>query len=197
MTMRRLTLVVAALAVAVMAFGQPVTPEERGKRSDEIMGKMRTIELANQILPLLLTKEQLRELLPVIEKARQAVRAAQTEEFTVMKSYEQKLDAALKEALDKGQVPGRELIGELNRLLTALSLKRRVIADENTTSVMAIVEKSFNAGQKKVAASSLDPKLFDPTIKVEEMKESDKIRFFIAEILLDPLGYDILVRLSR
>ena len=195
MAMRRFGVLVVVLAMAGAAFAQ-VAGDDRAKRSDEILGKMRTMELTNQILPLLLTKEQLRDLLPPIEKARLAVKQAQAEEFGVQKTYEAKLDAAIKDALEKGQIPGRAMLIEMNRVLTALSMKRRAIADENVATVLAAVDKVMNVGQRKAAANSLDPKLFDPTLKVEEMKETDKVRFFVGEILLDPLAYDILVKLS-
>ncbi len=195
MAMRRFGVLVVVLAMAGAAFAQ-VAGDDRAKRSDEILGKMRTMELTNQILPLLLTKEQLRDLLPPIEKARLAVKQAQAEEFGVLKTYEAKLDAAIKDALEKGQIPGRAMLIEMNRVLTALSMKRRAIADENVATVLAAVDKVMNVGQRKAAANSLDPKLFDPTLKVEEMKETDKVRFFVGEILLDPLAYDILVKLS-
>lgn len=197
MAMRKFGLWVLMLAMVCSAFAQTAADQEQARRADEILGKMRTMELTNQILPLLLTMEQLRELLPPIEKARQAVKAAKAEEFSVLKMYEGKLDTAIKNATEKGQIPGREMLLEMNRVLTALGMKRRAIADENIATVLAAAQKLLNAGQLKAAANSLDPKLFDPTLKVEEMKEIDKVRFFVGEVMLDPLAYDILVKLSR
>jgi hypothetical protein len=43
----------------------------------------------------------------------------------------------------------------------------------------------------------LNPKVFgDPNYKAEEMKDDDRLKFFIREVMLDPLAYDILVRMQ-
>lgn len=194
--MVRVLMLVLALVAAAFAAAQPVSPEERAKRSDEILKKMRQMELANQILPLVMTKDQLKEILPAIEKARKNVRELQTEEYETMRKFEAQLDTAIQNATDKGQLPGKDLLVEMNRLLVAFSLKRQAAASENVTSVLDVLNKTLNAGQLKAAANSLDLKQFDPSVKPEELTETVKVRFYVGQVLLDPLAYDLLVKMS-
>ncbi|MCB8932396.1 MAG: hypothetical protein M9921_04350 [Fimbriimonadaceae bacterium] len=194
--MVRVLMLVMALVAAASVAAQPVSQEERAKRSDEILKKMRQMELANQILPLVMTKEQLKQILPPIEKARANVRDLQNEEFETMRKFEERLDTAIKNATDKGQLPGQALLVEMNRLLMAFSLKRQAAASENVTTVLDVLNKTLNAGQLKAAANSLDLKLFDPSVKPEELTETAKVRFYVGQVLLDPLAYDLLVKMS-
>lgn len=194
--MVKVVVAVLMVIVAAAAFAQPLSPEQQAKRSDEILKKMRQMELANQILPLVMTKDQLRQVLPPIEKARRNVRDLQTEEFETMRKFEERLDTAIKNATDKGQLPGQTLLVEMNRLLLAFSLKRQAVASENVTLVLDVLNKTLNAGQLKAAANSLDMRLFDPSVKAEELTETAKVRFYVGQVLLDPLSYDLLVKMS-
>lgn len=194
--MVKVVMAVLMVIVAAVAVAQPLSPEQQAKRSDEILKKMRQMELANQILPLVMTKDQLRQVLPPIEKARRNVRDLQTEEFETMRKFEERLDTAIKNATDKGQLPGQTLLVEMNRLLLAFSLKRQAVASENVTLVLDVLNKTLNAGQLKAAANSLDMRLFDPSVKAEELTETAKVRFYVGQVLLDPLSYDLLVKMS-
>jgi hypothetical protein len=62
--------------------------------------------------------------------------------------------------------------------------------------VMEAMKTSLNAGQMKVAANALDFKLYNPNIKPEEIKEEDRLRLYVQEVLLDPLAYDLLVKMQ-
>lgn len=194
--MVKVVMAVLMVIVAAAAVAQPLSPEQQAKRSDEILKKMRQMELANQILPLVMTKDQLRQVLPPIEKARRNVRDLQTEEFETMRKFEERLDTAIKNATDKGRLPGQTLLMEMNRLLLAFSLKRQAVASENVTLVLDVLNKTLNAGQLKAAANSLDMRLFDPSVKAEELTETAKVRFYVGQVLLDPLSYDLLVKMS-
>ncbi|HVL38467.1 MAG TPA: hypothetical protein VM328_03655 [Fimbriimonadaceae bacterium] len=191
----RILLALLLCVASVSALAQ--TAEERARKSDQIMIRVRELDLLNHILPLVMTKEQLRQILPVVERARQRVTDAQKKEFALLLTFEKKLDEAHKNAIEKSQIPGRELLIELSKGLQALEIVRMGIADQNTEDVLKAFKAIMNAGQLKSAANSLNPASLDPTIKVDEMTEEAKLRFYIREIFLDPLAYDILVRLSR
>ena len=45
--------------------------------------------------------------------------------------------------------------------------------------------------------NSLAPQLLDPSLDPKTMTESDKLRFFIQEIFLDPQAYDIMLALQK
>ncbi len=54
---------------------------------------------------------------------------------------------------------------------------------------------SSTRAKKKVMANTLKPNLLDPKAKPEEMKDVDKIRFFIRMTLLGDAAYDVLKKL--
>lgn len=190
-------LLVSLLALFAVCFATAqVTDDERAQKSAEIFEKATRLDLLNQILPLLFTKEQYRGILPSIEQARDAVRKTERLEADELRKLEPKLNTALKEANEEGKVPPRELLNEVAATLRKMTTARRVIADMNVQAVLDAFNKTANAGQKKAAANALSPKLFDPNAKVEDMKDEDKLRVFVREILLHPLAYDIMRKLS-
>ncbi|HZH97655.1 MAG TPA: hypothetical protein VEX38_01675 [Fimbriimonadaceae bacterium] len=193
--MRKLFLPITLLAL-LFTSAVAQTPAEQARRSEEIVSKAAKLDILNQVLPVLMTKEQLRKILPSIERARQLVREAEKEEYKALLKLEGKLDTALKEAHEKGQVPNRALLNEVFQTYNGLSNKRRLVADVNTGDVLKVFLATVNEGQKKAAANALDPRQFDRGIKVDEMKDEDKLKLFVREILLHPLAYDVLVKLS-
>ncbi len=184
------------IATTLCAFSQ-VTQEERAKKSDQILIKMRKLDLMNQMLPLLLTKDQMRKILPAVEKGRQAVREQEKLEFDYLRKLEPKVDEALKEAEDKGKVPTRELLKEAITTFTMFGLKRRAVADDNADLVLKAFNSTLDAGQRKVAMNLLDPSASQPGIDVKSMKDDDKVRFYVKFVILDPLAYDILLQMSK
>src|SRR5947209_426291 len=77
--------------------------------------KVRKLELYNLLLPLLLSKEQLRAILPPIEKAREVVRIVRKSEVDEIKKLDVKADDALKAAEEKGAVPTKALMDDLHK----------------------------------------------------------------------------------
>jgi hypothetical protein len=191
-------LLCVGLCLAVLAAGSAQTiDDQKAKRSDEVIVKVRQLDLLNHILPVIMTKEQLRTILPAIEKARGNVRTIQRMEADDLIKFEAKVDAALGKAYETGQVPTRDLLGELQKLMHALGVRRSIAVGENMEAVMKVVEQTLDPGQKKAAANSMDPGEIEPGRKVEEMTEEQKLRFWVQYVLLDPIAYEVLVKLSR
>lgn len=186
-------LLLALLAIFTCCWAQ--RNDEKAKRSDAILNKIRHLDLLNHILPLTLTKQQIGSLLPVIEKCRQSVRKIELMEHDDLVKYESKIDKAVEDGIKKDLVPGRELLVEMNKLILAFRVRRQVAIGENIDLVLPVVKKEFNKGQIAVAVNSLDPKAYgmDP----EKMTEDDKLKLFIKDILLDMLAYDLLIRLQK
>lgn len=183
------------LLVAGISSAQEDT--SRQKDTEAIFTKLKQLDLMNQILPMLMTKDQLKKILPVVEKARQRVKQAQLKEYEALKKFEGRITEARKKAIDSGQVPGRQLLNEIIKMFQAMEIARTMIADENTDAIIAVFKSTLNEGQIKAAANDLNPKLFDPSLKPEEMSADQKLRFFVKEIFLDPAAYDVLVILSQ
>ncbi len=193
--MKRFLIVLSVvLAIAGAAFAQPTS--EKAKQSTATLEKMRQIDLLNHLLPLVMTKEQIRKILPIIEKARRDVRTQEDLEAKILGQYAAKVNKAVQDGIEKGDVPDKELLRELNAVIRTFTMQRAAIASDNTKMVLEIVKTTLNAGQMKAAGNSLDFKLYNPNIKPEEIKDEDRLNLFIQEILLDPLAYDLLVKMQ-
>jgi len=186
--------IVAALIFGTMLNAQ-MSREQKGKRADEIITKIRRMDLANQILPLLLTNAQLDKLLPVIEKARNEGRKAEDIEFDMLVKLEGPVDAAIKEAYEGQKLPKQETMGIVASTFKTMRIRRDAIIAENVENVMVVLEKELNAGQKKAAANALQPSLFDPTLDASKMSDAEKMKFYVQAILLDHEAYDVLLQI--
>jgi hypothetical protein len=193
-----LALVLALLAVAPLAPAQtnPVDAA-RIKKSEEVMRKLRQVDLLNQILPVAFTKEQFSKILPVIEKCRQLVRTTEQDEAKALAALEAKADQAIKDAVEKGIMPKEDYLLELRVKLAELSTQRQKVRIANTMAVTTIIMEVCNKGQQRAAGNSFNPRLVEPNLKLEELTEERRLQFWIQEVLLDPLAYDLLVQLSR
>lgn len=199
--MKLRTSIAIAFAFLVLALSWPasaqVTADERGRKSEEILRKVQQLELMNQLLPLVLTKDQLRQLLPLVEKARQAVRDQEKVEYDFLAKLAPKIDTALKEAVDKGKVPGKDTVNETWATFQMFAYKRKAIADDNVQTVAKLLDSILNAGQKKTAVNALDPKKYDPSLDPKTMSDIKKLELFVRVIVLDPLAYDLLVGMLK
>lgn len=184
-----------ALALALPLAAQ--TPSEQAARSDAILTTLRKVELVNQLLPMLLNKEQMSKVLTAVERARAEARKTEKDEYEFLRRLEPKLEAALKDALEKGVVPKQELFTEVAATLQTLQLKRKAVADDNTEKVAAVLEEVLDAGQKKAVANSLNVRLFMPNADPDKVTDEEKMRLFVKYILLDPQAYDLLLKMPK
>ena len=186
--------VVAAMSVTV-ALTQ-LSPE-KAKKSEEILIKMRQIDLLNYIVPLVLTKDQINKLLVVVEKCRSKVDQVRNDEAAELLKFESKVTDAINKGINKDITPGKTLMIELNNNLTKLAFRRQLVGDENADLVLAVFKKELNEGQRKAAMNAHDIKAFDPRVDVSKLTDDDKLRFFIKDVILDPHAYDLLIRISK
>jgi hypothetical protein len=170
---------------------------EKEKRSQEVQSKIRQVDLMIQILPLVLTKEQIREILPAVEKSRAKQKQILASEDDEIIKLEKKLDEALKAGYESGAYPPRDLQKEVWAVTKALAVRRQIARNEIVEDLYPVIDKVFNAGQKKAAANSLDWKALDPSAKIDDTKEDQKIKFFIRSVFMDPAAYDVLVKLAK
>jgi hypothetical protein len=190
--MKRFSLAVFLIvALAGASFAQ-----DKAAQSNIVLDKMRQIDLLNHILPLAMKKEQILKILPIIEKARRDVKAQTDEEAKLLQQSAAKVDKAVKDGIEKGDVPDKQLLRELNAMVRLFSMKRAAVASDNAVMVLDVLKTTLNAGQLKVAANTLDFKIYNPNIKPEEIKEEDRLKLYVQEVLLDPLAYDLLVKIQ-
>ncbi|MFI5385417.1 MAG: hypothetical protein ACHQ50_04770 [Fimbriimonadales bacterium] len=184
------------IVIGLLGYGHAQTSDQ-GKRSDEIVMRMRQIDLLTQIIPLALTKDQINQILPTIERARAKAKQIEKTEAETLLKLDGKISDAIKKAIEDSVAPPKELLDELARTTAAMSMIRMAAVDDNIDAVMKVFNDVCNAGQKKAAANSLAPQLIDPSLKPDKMTQDDKIRFFIQNILLDGQSYEILVQLAK
>ncbi|MBN9501915.1 MAG: hypothetical protein J0H02_09100 [Armatimonadetes bacterium] len=188
-------LLVLALLFALVGSSIAQT-SDKAKRAAETMDKFRQVDVLTMLLPMVLTKEQIRKILPDIEKARQDVKKQEQEEADLILKYSERVDQAIKAGVDEGEVPKSDLLREMRALVQTMTMKRRAVASDNVDLVFATVKKVLNEGQLKAAANSLRASDFMPADKAEALSEDDKVKLFVREILLEPHAYEILVKMQ-
>lgn len=161
--------------------------------ASRVLVKMRQLDLLNQMLPVLMTKEQVQKLLGPVEKARNAEKAIQKTELEQLKKIEAKLDAAIKDAKENQRIPPTELQTEVFKTLTGFQKARAEMIIEQNEAVLKAVEETLDEGQIKAASNALSL----PTKDGETLTSRDKLRRWVRGVLMDPLSYDLLVELSR
>lgn len=189
---------ISSLMVVALSAGafQVPTNEERAKRATEILGKARQLDILNQVLPLLMTPKQLDKILSRLDKHRVESRKLELSEYDFLLKLEGNLDKSLKEAYDKGAIPTREALTASYSTFKMFEIRRQAVIGEVVTDLLKIVDTEFNAGQKKALAGAFSDSLVAQGGDASKLTDDDKRRFFVELILLDPMAYDVLTKLS-
>lgn len=185
----RVFVVLATLGLAALSPTVAFAQDDGSK----ITAKMRQLDLLNQILPVLMTPQQINKILPAIEKSRQADKKQLAHELEEMKKIEPKLDAALKDAREKNLVPSKEFQLEVIALLKKLQKERAIMILEQNEAVMKAVEETLDDGQIKAAANAITI----PDENNEKLQDRARLSRWVRAVLMDPQAYDLLVELSR
>lgn len=183
-----------ALVSAPMAMADT---KPQGNTADIILKKIHELDLLNQILPALLTKDQIRALMPEIEKARDVVKKAEAAELEELKKLDAKIDPALKDAYAKGKVPDTKVLSEYWKTFAKMRQIRQALIDINTTNVTEVLKKHISEGQLAAIRNALNPGALDPSLDPAKMTDDEKVRFWVKYVLLDYASYDILIKLSK
>lgn len=174
-----------------------VTANERAARSEQILGKIAQLEAYNLLLPLLLTPEQIKQLLPAIERARRTIRNTEREELELMKRLEPKLDAALEEAKKTGKVPTQQLLSEANATFRFMTLKRQAVLQDITAQVRKALDDVLTPAQRRLAVNTIDPRRLAPGSDPEKLTDDMRLDLFVQTVLLQPVVYEVLVEMSK
>lgn len=192
--MKRILLVLLVVLSGI-AFAQE--PSAKEKKSAEILTKIRQVDLLNQLLPVSLTKEQINKILPVIEKCRAFVKKTEDEEAALLLTLEKAATDAVNAGVQKQDVPNEDLLIKFGKAFADMSAKRQTAMAANVIAATSIFEEVCNKGQVKTAANSLNPRLINPNLKVEELTEEVRLNYWIQEVLLDPRTYELLTRMAK
>ena len=185
------------LLLPSIAFAQDAASITTMTKGDATLLKFNRIDVLGKIIPLVMTKEQIRGLLTAIEKARQTevkTRVLDAQEFLKL---DEEVTKAIEDGTTKNAYPSIELQSKIVKVTSAVAIRRQIATAEMIEFVYDAVVKTLDAGQRKVMANSLKPETYDPRLKPATMTDEDKQRFFIRTILLDGITYDLLVKMSK
>ncbi|MFN3729820.1 MAG: hypothetical protein ACK4XJ_08935 [Fimbriimonadaceae bacterium] len=167
------------------------------KQSDEVLSKMRQVQLLDYIVPLFLKKDQINKLLLEIEKARKAAQDQQKKEANQLAALRTKLDAALEGGFKDNKLPEKALLEEISGIFRTFEAERIAVMLKNVDQVTTVMEREMTEAQRKAAGNSLLPSMFPANVKIEELDEKRKFRFFVQFIFLDSEAYPVLVELAK
>jgi len=188
--------VILACSAAMLAPAQS-SNSDRAAHATKILVKVRQVDLLNQILPLLMTKKQLEDILPYIERIRADHRKTEIMEYDMLVKFEPMLDQAIKDGIEKDLLPSNDVFKEGIPMFTMFTIRRNAISQENLDGMMTLLEKTLNAGQKKAMTFAMKPTIVQSGIDPAKMTDIQKQRYFVDYILLDPAAYELLVKLSQ
>lgn len=191
---RTLLLTLLIFGATTGALADDTGPSENAIKFDV---NVRRLDILNQLLPVLLTKKQINELLPTLEKARANVRQVRADEDKLVQKLSVDLEKAIKAGVETQKIPTLKELATLNNVYRTFDITRGMTAYKNVDMVLEAFKKIANKGQLKVAAQSLNPRFFDNTADPSKMTDEQKIKVFIREIILDPLTYDLLVKIAK
>jgi hypothetical protein len=193
--MRRFSPLVILFGLLALAPAQ-VSPDKSAK-SNEVLAKLRQVDLLNQLLPVALTKEQIEKILVPLEKCRALVKKTADEEAVILAKLDAQVTPIVKAGLEKGNVPNVEQLRSLAEVIRGMQGQRAKVAFANTTAMTMAFTEATNKGQQRAAANAYSPKLVDPDLKLEELTEERRLQIWIQDVLLDPLTYDVLVAIAK
>ncbi|HEY3780405.1 MAG TPA: hypothetical protein VGL56_04925 [Fimbriimonadaceae bacterium] len=187
-------LVLGACAPMV-AHGQ--TDTEKEAALTKFKAKLHDLEVYNMVLPILMTKDQLKTILKTLQKCRARAHDLLTVQYKAMLTLESKVDDAISAAADKGAVPSPAIISSLySSSMVAVALRANLL-DDDVDDMYDVITKTLNKGQLQAMANSLNPKEFPELLKKpDEVKQEDRIRIYIRAVLLDDGAYPLLVKMS-
>lgn len=172
----------------------PALQQSKGTGAD-IGLKIKRLDLLNQIIPVLMTKQQMRKILPVVQKARQEEANLEKLEKAQMQKFNARIDKAIKDAEEKQVLPDTKLIVELRGLHSTLALARTVMIGQQVDKVITVMKDTLNEGQINSAVKSVDPATFGNGVK-PEMSDNAKLKLWVQFVLMDPIGYSIIYDMS-
>lgn len=189
----RLVMLMGLMLFSMMSFAQV----DNSAKATEIGRRIHQLNLLNQVLPVLMTKDQIKKLLPVMEKQRQAVKDLEKREFDEMMKIDAKVQAAVKDAKEKQILPSDELNAEIQTLASKFNLERVKLLALQINELAAAMEVHLNAGQIKSAAMALNPKIYNPEVDESQYTEKERLLLWVRYVLMDPEIYPLMIELSK
>ena len=182
----------ASLAIAPC---QLTTP--KGSQSEITNLKLAKLDLLIKLVPLALQKDQYPDLLLGVEKAQVLWLNMLKEEDTKLAELDPTISSLVGDAIQKGAYPLPDSQKEIDKQLTAMRMHRLLVHAQMVSVVLDAIKAKLNDGQIKAMAGSFPDSFIQPGVKPGELTRDEKERFFVGQVFLDPLCYDLLVEMSK
>jgi hypothetical protein len=184
------------LVVCTTTFSQstqkPDAPSPKVMKANETLMKINRLDICKFVLPLLLNKSQLNELLITLEKCRKAEKDMLEKDADEIAKIDGKVSKALDEAVKDGNYPSKELQKEVIAVTQAIANRRLIVTGNMVTLMNETVRKHLNGGQIKAMSNLVDPKSLDASLKPESWTDEEKVNFYIRRVMLDLTTYELL-----
>ena len=195
MTTRSLTVFVALICLFSVSSAQ--LTEAQMKESDQILTKIRQMELYNQLLPVLFKPDEARALLPILERHRAEARKIEQSEHKMLRPLDKDLDDVIKRAQEKGELPDQKVMKHALNLFRTFEMVRKALLDATAQELIQTMRQTLDEGQVRAATNAINPREFDPSLDPEKMTEDEKLVLWVKVVLMDSLAYDIMLGFSR
>lgn len=164
--------------------------------SNKVFYNISRLNTVKFVLPLLLKKKQINDLLTSMEKVRATEGKMREAEAIALLKIDPEITAAVNAALEKGTYPNRELQQKILKTQDNIINIRRAIVDGNVEELYSTCKKTLDEGQLK-SMGAIDANSFSPGIKTEGWSDEDKQRFYVRTVLLDGLTYELLKKMYK
>lgn len=182
-----------SVGLAVLPTATQTPPKTDPYGVDPILQTLAEIDISNQILPLLLTKDQTNRLLTLLERARAEAKQQQKKEADALKALKPEADKVREEAVKLGKVPSQEFLTKVNDMFASWEKERLNIRAKNTILFMSSVKEILNEGQIKAAVGVVD-KVYDEQLRefVENPTDDQKLAYYVVHVFFNDTAYEFM-----
>jgi hypothetical protein len=189
-------LFVALLALFAMLSTPAQVSQGDPNKVQAILDQLAEIDLSNQILPLLLSKDQIRKLLPVIERCRANIRNQEKKEADRLREIKVDSEKVFADVL-KGKLPPQAFLDKATAMFKKFESERAGVFVANGLIIVDAMNSTLNDGQKKAAIGVVDKVYDEQAKKWEDSSDAHKLRYFGMVIFLNDRAYSLLTKMAK
>lgn len=192
-------LAVIATAIVCLSLHSIATPPQATQdpyKIQPILDNLDRIDIANKILPVLLTKDQTTKILFKVEECRANAKKQEKREADELKTMASEI-SKINDDVKKGIVPPPEFITKMNKVLDAFGNSRRGVILANGLIMKDFLKTLLNKGQINAIVKVIDT-VYDEEAKAWTQATDDtKLQFFAVNIFLSENGYQFLQTMHK
>ncbi len=192
-------LAIIATAALCLSWNMVATPPQTTQDPHKIapiLDKLDRIDMANKILPLLLTKDQTSKILFKVEECRANAKKQEKREADELKTLDGEI-TKIADDVKKGIVPPPDFITKMNKVLDEFEKARRGVVLANGLIMRDFLKTILNKGQINAIVKVIDT-VYDEEAKTwTQATDETKLQFFAVNIFLTDRGYEFLQTMHK